>query len=124
MWEEKVRVAWVKMSGGRDDAGLIEKQNDTLLRCDEKVGGELGRSVGTDSREPREWQSAGGLVCPQHGKGWGRSKSSRSRGTRRRPFSTAWRPEFVTFTTTLDLELVRLDDGKTSADVLALFGGA
>lgn len=31
-------------------------------------------------------------------------------------------PEFVTFTTTHDLELVRLDDGKTSADVLAFFG--
>lgn len=30
-------------------------------------------------------------------------------------------PDFVTFTTTHDLELVRLDDGKTSEDVLNLF---
>lgn len=30
-------------------------------------------------------------------------------------------PDFVTFTTTHDLELVRLDDGKTSADVTSLF---
>ena len=30
-------------------------------------------------------------------------------------------PEFLTFTTTHDLELVRLDDGKTSEDVLNLF---
>lgn len=31
-------------------------------------------------------------------------------------------PDFVTFTTTHDLELVRLADDKTSADVLKLFG--
>ena len=30
-------------------------------------------------------------------------------------------PDFVTFTTTHDLELVRLADDKTSADVLSLF---
>lgn len=30
-------------------------------------------------------------------------------------------PDFITFTTTHDLELVRLADDKTSADVVALF---
>jgi phosphoadenosine phosphosulfate reductase len=32
-------------------------------------------------------------------------------------------PDFVTFTTTHDLELVRLSDDKTSADVLKLLNG-
>lgn len=32
-------------------------------------------------------------------------------------------PEFVTFTTTHDLELVRLDDGKASSDVVRLMSG-